>query len=409
MKTHRTAHPKQGERAAGIQRVAVWSIVGIVAVALCVAWVVLSQRRASPKRSSVTASRVHSTNAKAPARPAEKPAALPKDPEPDRLAPSNSQPTPNPDADGVASPEQSTVVPMPVPETHPLASNINESPPGSQAMGKKQATPPRLQALYQRVDIRRTPTFSIQGFETKQSLHYQVVSRLNLTRNLDPPATKVVQIVEGTKLLAADDTSRESFLRALDSLERQQYTYVLNGRGEVIEFTGNSDTRTAIPLEIASASGFQVTSVIDEDGWKELAELTFALPPTEREANEPWKRQMKHDWGTLGSWSGITTFNAGSPLNNISRIAFTREMNYSPPASSSGGLPFRIRSANFELLKSSGEISFDTKLQRVLAASEDFHVRGTVTAELGGVGVQLDLTEQQHIQITLAEQRPSLQ
>jgi hypothetical protein len=201
--------------------------------------------------------------------------------------------------------------------------------------------------------------------------------------------------------------SRESFGKALDNLKRQQYTYRLNHRGEVIEFTGHRDARVTIPLDLAASTGFQLSSVIDEDGWKELAELTFVAPPDGQQAGEPWRRQMTHDWGALGSWSGITTFAPQPPNGPLAQITFTREMNYTAPRSTTGGLPFQIRDAAFELQQASGVIEFDSAKQRVRKASENFDVRGTVTAELAGVGVQIDLTEQQRIEITLSEQRLS--
>lgn len=177
----------------------------------------------------------------------------------------------------------------------------------------------------------------------------------------------------------------------------------------MLEFRGHKESRTAISLDIASGAGFQLTSVIDEDGWKELAELTFVVPPEAQRASEPWKRQMTHDWGALGSWSGITTFAPQPPQDQIVQIAFVREMNYTVPRAGASGLPFQIRDAAFELQQASGAITFDIAEQRVRNATENFDVRGKVSVELAGVGVQIELIERQRIEIRLSEQRPSLQ
>ncbi|MEO8493971.1 MAG: hypothetical protein ABI614_02800, partial [Planctomycetota bacterium] len=143
--------------------------------------------------------------------------------------------------------------------------------------------------------------------------------------------------------------------------------------------------------------------------WKELAELTFVAPPDGQQAGEPWKRQMTHDWGALGGWTGITTFTPQPPREQVVQIAFVRDMNYTAPRAGAGGLPFQIRDAAFELQQASGTIGFDVAAQRVRNATEIFDVRGTVSVELAGVGVQIELTEQQRIEIRLSEQRLSLQ
>ncbi|MDA1050002.1 MAG: hypothetical protein O3C40_05920 [Planctomycetota bacterium] len=308
-----------------------------------------------------------------------------------------------------ASPQMPAEIAKPAVVPHQPDATRSEPTQPVPAQAQPASTAPQTGTLFQVVDIQRSPTFSIQGLETKQSLHYQVLSQLEIERDVDSRTTKVIQIVQDTRLVAADDLSRASFSKALDGLKRQQYTYRLNHRGEVIDFTGHKESRTTIALDLAAGAGFQLTSVIDEDGWKELAELTFVVPPDGQQAGEPWKRQMTHDWGALGNWSGITTFSPQPPKEQLAQITFTREMNYTAPGASGGGLPFQIRHAAFELQRASGAIEFDVALQRVRKATESFDVRGTVSAELAGIEVQIELTEQQRIEIIVSDQRLSLQ
>lgn len=391
------------------QRVAVWSIVGIVAVLLCVGWGYRSLRVPSQKRIPTAPGRATANRAIVAKRQAVEEVVSAQSVDDSSRHEFRA-------SSAIAPPRNSVVSPMPP----PAATESNEEPRKSDPSADASLPPPsplppsvdaspQRQTLFQLVDIRRTPAFSMQGLETKQSLHYQVVSQLMLERSGVPPTTKITQIIEDTRLVAADDSSRESFGKALEGLKRQQYTYRLNHRGEVIEFTGHKETREAIPLDLASATGFQLTSVIDEDGWKELAELTFVAPPEGQQAGETWKRQMTHDWGALGRWSGVTTFAVQPPRENISQIMFNREMKYTAAGPGSSGLPFQIREANFELQRASGAIEFDVMARRVQRATEYFDVRGTLTAELAGVGIPIKLTEQQQIEIKLSEQRPSLQ
>ncbi len=249
----------------------------------------------------------------------------------------------------------------------------------------------------------------MSGLEMKQSLHYHVSSQLEVTDDSQPGYVNVTQIVLDTRLVEADATSSASIAKALEDLKRQQYTYRLNHLGEVIEFTGHKKNLTALPVDISSGAGFQLTSVIDEDGWKEIAELTFVTPPKDLDQTEKWQRQMQHDWGALGSWSGLTTFHPQSATEQLRKITFTREMTYAPPTGVGNGLPFKIGSAKFEIERAAGTIDFDTAKNRVLQATEDFQVKGNVTAEIAGTGITIELTETQRIKIDISDQRVALQ
>ena len=59
--------------------------------------------------------------------------------------------------------------------------------------------------------------------------------------------------------------------------------------------------------------------------------------------------------------------------------------------------------------RASGTFADPTKVHEIDHHGEYFDVRGTLTAELAGVGIPIKLTEQQQIEIKLSEQRPSLQ
>ncbi len=346
--------PTRRRRAPSNQQAVVWSVVGVVAILVCVGWVIMSLPHEPPKPERAPNPRdlvARTNDASEPAKKQRETVAVPRPLEdsvpnvPDPI-PFETTPEVNP------APEQPKEMAKPAIESRSPEvpkTTANEPPQAAPATVQSLAATPAKQTLFQVVEIRRVPTFSIQGLETKQSLHYQVLSQLDLERNAESRTTTVVQLVEDTRLVAADDSSREGFAKSLESLKRQQYTYRLNDRGEVIEFTGHKDTRVTIPLDLASATGFQLTSVIDEDGWKELAELTFVVPPDGQRAGEPWKRQMTHDWGALGGWSGVTTFASQPAREQLLPITFTREMNYTAPRAGAGDLPFQIRNAAFEL------------------------------------------------------------
>lgn len=394
----------------------VWSVVGIIAVFLCVAWWYASQPDTALQRVARSASKIppvveHHSNATK-----QRVAAVPN-PESQqggREEASNSLPRVKklespPSLAGTIDPSRMPPIETPSEVATPTIATVVPRSQSNPATAPAKQTASASGALYQVVDIRREPSFSVQGLTTKQSLHYQVSSQLNVADGSSDGFTNVVQIVLDTRLLSADEVSKANFAKALEDLKRQQYTYLLNHFGEVIEFTGHKKSRATMPVDLASAAGFQLTSVIDEDGWKELAELTFVRPPPDVAPADSWQRQMSHDWGTLGSWAGLTSFEPQPATASISKITFVRHMNYRPPDGGGEGIPFKISSANFTIQRASGSIDFDSVNDRVLHATEDFQVTGKVTAELTGIGVDIQLKESQRITIDISDQIPALQ
>ena len=326
-----------------------------------------------------------------PAKPSLEPAA-PKDPLPT---------LPSPDADKSRDPAVplTTSPPRPEPEL--------PSPSSPQPTQTDKPKSDAHRTLYQQVEILRRPRFSIQGLETAQEIRYQLSSRLDIELRPDG-RRKVVQYVQDTQLLQADDLSRDTFAKSLERLKNQQYTYTLNASGEVIEFTGHKDNVESISVALPATQGFAVTSVIDKDGWKELAELTFLTPDPKASANKPWQRQMTHDWGSLGTWTGMTTFKRKGTTKGIQEIEYAHNMKYTKADSKESGLPIKITNANFEPQKAGGRLEFDVQKQQVRLAQEVFEVRGILTAELLGQSIEIQLFEQQLIQIRIGEQPFSL-
>ncbi|MBP90089.1 MAG: hypothetical protein CMJ64_25845 [Planctomycetaceae bacterium] len=318
----------------------------------------------------------------------------------DLVAATQTKPEESPEADNATS-RSSTGETELTDSPKPAAQVINSSNATNSKLAEQQQT------LFQKIDIQRQPKFSVQGLTTTQNIHYQLFSKLTIDSTKDGTRT-VTQFVEETRLLAADDLSRATFAKSLDELKRRQFTYKLDSHGEVVDFTGYKKNLASLPVDLLSGSGFMMTSVIDEDGWKELAELTFFVPKLDAQQGEPWQRQMAHDFGQLGSWSGATTFTWGKSNQDDSateRINYRHDMTHQKPTGGESKLPFKIKAASFTLRQASGSIAYDRAKQRVSTVEEIFDVSGSVTIELAGQSLPVELTERQQITIELSEQK----
>lgn len=307
--------------------------------------------------------------------------------------------------DFAADPAIETGPPSPQPRARvqPVekANNQRTEPVGSTA-------PQKPIVVFQELDIQRLPKFSVLGTVMSQDIHYRILSELSV-REPDEKGFRIVsQVVKETQLVKADALSHSLFDESLKRLRGWQFSYTMNSGGEVIEMRGPDDGRKFSPVEPAGGKGFLITSVMDEDGWKELAELTFFQPDPAGMENQSWSRQMTHDYEPLGSWFGETTFVSHGKQQDLMRIDFAHKLTYKPPAkgAAAGGLPLTINNADFKALAAGGTIYFDTQSDRVQSAQEQFRVRGMLGTEVLGQAANVEVEEHQTITLRVLDQNP---
>jgi hypothetical protein len=259
--------------------------------------------------------------------------------------------------------------------------------------------------LYQVVDIQCRSSGGIEGMMMTQERRYQILTRLTMGPRQEDKSRSVTQVVEQVRLQSADEMSRASYDEALRKMVGQQYTFTLNERNEITEFTGFQSTTANTPLERADQSGLLMATIIDEDGWKELMERTFVRPPSVT-AGQVWRSPVNHRWGPLGTWRGITTYTPRGPEGYGVRYDFTNEMSYVPPEPTAGVLPFDVAGAKFEPVQSNGSFVFDVQNDHVISSHETFHVQGTVSAGLMGSTTRLQIDEYQEFIVQITNDNP---
>jgi hypothetical protein len=288
--------------------------------------------------------------------------------------------------------------------------SLSDSPQTGNQVVTPQAPSKQIRStttLFQQIDVQRAPKLSILGAVSVQDLRYQVLSELRLDEPDVQNVRSVHQLILDTRLVKSDDLSRAMYEESLRELKGWQFTYKLNGRGDVVEWiNGPAHGRKAAPVEPKGAQGFLVTSVMDEDGWKEMAQLSFFVPDEPATGNQARSRPMNHDFGPLGTWYGQTRFVRKPSENGLLCVDYVHHMTYKPPDKNRGDLPFAIKDAMFEPEVAGGTIYFDTQVGRVQTAKERFVVKGKFSTEIFGQVSVVQVEEQQAIIIRIFEQNP---
>ena len=312
--------------------------------------------------------------------------------------------TPLPPATNVAAADPAPTPPAEPTASVPSSNNPSPDPPNQPAPSKPVTSQPTV--LFQELDIQRMPKLGMLGTVTVQDLRYQILSQLTVAPPDQEGNIACNQVVLETKLVKSDELSRAMFEGSLAKLKGWQFSYQLNNRRVITQWkAAPPEGRAVAAIEPPGAKGFLATSVMDDDGWKELAQLTFFVPRPEA-GSKTWKQPMMHNFGPLGMWYGETTFTPQVTRQDVQQIAFVHKMEYRPPEKDTGELPFTIEKAMLKPENAGGTIFFDPQANRVASAQEAFLVRGALSVGLLGQSAQVEVEEQQVISLRIDERNP---
>lgn len=301
--------------------------------------------------------------------------------------------------DSEFTPPDSDLQPEPAPAPEPEPQPPVELP-------QKVAWPWEGSQLFQEVNVRRKPTFNMLGRPVEMSQAYQILSTLDIGKSKDDGTIPITQTVIETRLHSADKLSRTGMQADLSDLKGRQFTYRFHPGHGVLDFHREGAEIKPADVKTDSLEGLFAGSAMDDDGWRELAHLTFLQPPEPLEQGVAWRRQIFHNWGSLGEWAGDTDFRYEGQRQNSDWIAYQHTMKWKPPAEGAGASMLKISAARFAATKSAGMIQYDPEQKRVLAAEESFEVGGAMQAEFAGQEIPIEMTELQTMGIRVLDQNP---
>jgi hypothetical protein len=305
-----------------------------------------------------------------------------------------------------------TALPPPKPSTEgdkPAAVAPLPPPPAQPRADTAEKVPTRYKAgdtFTQEVIVTRRSAYRILGADVGQNVQYVFVSRLVVDRVERDGGLVVKQKVREARFSDGDPALQALLNDALKKTQGNTFEITLNARGEVTRFKGAND-----PLNVFAGKDplagqtFLLWSFLDEDAWKELAQLTFFRPEKPLQSGVHWSRSLSHSWGSLGSWRGQTTYTPAGQQAGRERITYTHEMSYQAPRGRDG-LPFLVKKADFQPLAAGGTILFDAAKEKVADAEETFRVRGRLRVAVADAEAVVDMDETQVFRLRINEGSP---
>jgi hypothetical protein len=261
--------------------------------------------------------------------------------------------------------------------------------------------------FWQEVVIGRASRYRVLGGDTGQDVQYALVSRFTVEKPEADGSLRVRQKVKAVRLANADPALQAQLNDLLQKTRGATFRLTLNPRREVTSFTGDREAlKVFTGTNPLGGTSFLLWSFLDQDGWKELAELSFFRPREPVRKGDRWARPMTHSWGPLGRWAGQAGYAHTGRQAGLERYDYALDLAYRPPEAGGAGLPFQVGRADFRLQTAQGTIGFDRERNRVALAEERFHVRGVLAVSALGVDAVVEMDEAQLFQLRLHDRNP---
>ena len=250
----------------------------------------------------------------------------------------------------------------------------------------------------QELFIQQKSICGVQGIVLQTGLIYRILSSFSVEKMNDDGSLEVKQKIEEANLLQADLLTQPLVLPQLKKMPGTVFTIHFNKQMEVTKFVGP-------PIQAAIGRndlGLQMASLLDRDGWKEMAEVSFFQPNRPLKTGSQWDRKITHSWGDLGKWTGKVHYRYESRQKSLHKIAYTLKVAHEAPKTDGDNL---VGKAAFKAQAAQGNIYFDSDRSKVISAEERFHVKGTLEINLLGQKTPVEIEEEQTFKLRLLDNK----
>jgi hypothetical protein len=258
-------------------------------------------------------------------------------------------------------------------------------------------------SFYQELTVGQQSNLRAAGVPASSLLQYRVVSRFTVTKAAPDGVRLVEQKVEQAQLLQADTLTQSLLAPAVKQLPGTKFQLKLNRHMEVTDFQGEGGQPRVGAVQLAAGQGLQMASLLDRDGWKEMAQATFFNRDQPLTPNARWSKPMTHHWGPLGTWTGQIHYAYAGPQGAAHKIAYAMQLTHQPPVAGNRVLGAAVTGAKFQAQEAVGVLHFDAARGRVRAAEERFRVRGVLSLQLLGQNTPVELEEVQTFQVRILD------
>jgi len=179
---------------------------------------------------------------------------------------------------------------------------------------------------------------------------------------------------------------------------------------KVTKFEGYEDFIKSLTEGNEEAGKF-IKLMLTEDVLKKSSEEAFGFLPTEPvEKDKGWKRESTIPFGPLGSFKAVNDYTYKGKEDSLDKIALKAQLTYSPPKGDAGfGGLFKIVKGNLKSEGARGTLLFDSDKGRLSKYSMAMVFRGSLTMDIMGNMVDMDVTIDQNSNSRVLNRNPLMQ
>jgi hypothetical protein len=270
-------------------------------------------------------------------------------------------------------------------------------------------------------DQEQTFYFEWKAVKGKDDKTWEITQTIQgVVMNIDLGGTKIVY--DSTKPDANQNNALADFFKALvGSSFKLTVEVPPDGPVKITKIEGRKEF-----LDKLVATNQQMKplleQILSDKALTEMAAPTFnALPGADKAKGDKWDATSTLDMGPIGKY--VNKFNYVYEGKNadakedkdkkLDKISVTTELTYTPPDATvaTGGLPFKIKSADLKSKDAKGDILVDLDKHRPVKTSMKLGLSGTLKIEIGGqtTDVTLDQTQETTVETSdesLAPKKP---
>jgi hypothetical protein len=274
--------------------------------------------------------------------------------------------------------------------------------------------------FYQEMKTETKQTMKVMGSEVVQNQDQTFYFSWTPTK-VEGDTVTIRQKIEGVKMSIDIGGSKINY----DSTAAQPASNPLSDFFKQLvgaEFTLTLDTKTMKVTKIEGRDKFVenlvkanpqmkplLEQILSEEALKEMADPTFAAIPAESVAKgQTWTRETKLNMGPIGTYENSYKYTYEGPDGKLQKIKVDTTLKYVPPSETTptGGLPFKIKSADLQSKDASGTILFDTEKGRVDKSEMNIKLEGKLSIEIGGQTTTVELSQTQKTTVTTSDTNP---
>jgi hypothetical protein len=158
--------------------------------------------------------------------------------------------------------------------------------------------------------------------------------------------------------------------------------------------------------------------ILSDKALEQMASPTFAaVPNADKAKGDKWEAKSTLDMGPIGKYDNTFTYVYDGKNTDAKeeaekkwdKIKVTTVLAYAPPdeKAQSGGLPFRIKSADLKSKEATGTVYYDPAKGRVARSVMNLKLEGTLNIEIGGQTTPVTLSQTQDTNVETSDTDPT--